>query len=204
MQSSQRDILRQKIADKIEAVDAKLADNALDIERLEKENECLTNHADGLDYVVAVISGILTGLIDSFWVGEFSFDRGGAWGKEKVENFVQYVAKRQGYEGGNLAGAIRHLEKFEIPSDGNTHDFGGGTVHRLRDFAHHPTIGGLAFSMLTQFTGNAYGVENGLLKIITVKNKALIGSDMPQKIVFGTTKWFFHMVSDMTGTSSNP
>jgi len=37
----------------------------------------------------------------------------------------------------------------------NTNDFGGGTVHRLRDFAHHPTIGGLAFSMLTQFTGNA-------------------------------------------------
>ena len=166
----------------------------------------ITNHADRLDYIVAVISGILTGLIDSFWVGEFSFDRGGAWGKEKVEKFVQYVAKRQGYKGDNLKGAIRYLEdEFPIPSDSNTNDFGGGTVHHLRDYAHHPTPAGLAFSMLTQFTGKAYGIQkDGSFGSIAIVKKELIGSDMLEKFTFGTIHWFFHMVSDMAGSSANP
>lgn len=50
------------------------------------------------------------------------------------------------------------LEKmFPIPSDGNTPDFGGGLQHHLRDFAHHPTMVGLMFSLLTQFTEKSYG-----------------------------------------------
>lgn len=55
----------------------------------------------------------------------------------------------------DVKSAVKALEKrFPIPSDGNTPDFGGGLQHHLRDFAHHPTIVGLAFSLLTQFTEN--------------------------------------------------
>lgn len=69
---------------------------------------------------------------------------------------------------------MKALEKrFPIPSDGNTPDFGGGLQHHLRDFAHHPTIVGLAFSLLTQFTEKSYGTDvNGVFLVVDVPEKA--------------------------------
>ncbi|MEG1427654.1 MAG: hypothetical protein RSC76_08200, partial [Oscillospiraceae bacterium] len=86
-------------------------------------------------------------------------------------------------------------------SDSATSDFGGGRQHHLRDFAHHPTVVGLAFSLLTQFTGNAYGTDtNGVFQIVKIENTSLIGKDLPQKLLYGVVYWFFHMVSDMAGS----
>lgn len=106
----------------------------------------------------------------------------------------------------DVKSAVKALEKrFPIPSDGNTPDFGGGLQHHLRDFAHHPTIVGLAFSLLTQFTEKAYGTDvNGMFLVVDVqeKSKPFIGKDVPQKILMGTITWFFHLVSDVAGSSS--
>jgi len=44
------------------------------IEEWNKDIAQLTNSADGIDYMIAVGSGILAGIIDSFWVGEFILD----------------------------------------------------------------------------------------------------------------------------------
>ena len=48
----------------------------------------LANTGDGIDYAVAVCSGIFAGLIDIIWVGEFSIDRANEWGNQKIEDFV--------------------------------------------------------------------------------------------------------------------
>ncbi|MCT2534750.1 hypothetical protein NYQ66_03020 [Aquibacillus koreensis] len=200
-----RDSLLDEIANKSSEVKDKLIHNNERLDELNSEIDRLTNHADGLDYIVAVGSGVLAGVIDSLWVGEFSLERGSDWGKEKVDKFVVKVAQMQGYEGDDIEGAIRKLEGFGAPSDSNTMDLGGSLQHHLRDFAHHPTLVGLIFSMLTQFTGKAYGTDtNGLFKVVDVKDKKLIGKDIPQKFLFGTVYWFFHMVSDMAGSSSTP
>ncbi len=59
-----------------------------------------------------------------------------------------------------LAKAIKFLEeKVPIPQDKLTPEFGGGLQHHLRDFSHHPTILGLFFSILGQFTGMGYGTD---------------------------------------------
>lgn len=106
----------------------------------------------------------------------------------------------------DVKSAVKALEKrFPIPSDGNTSDFGGGLQHHLRDFAHHPTIVGLAFSLLTQFTEKSYGTYmNGTFLVVDVptKSKPFIGKDVPQKILMGTITWFLHLVSDVVGSSS--
>lgn len=96
-------------------------------------------------------------------------------------------------------------KKFPIPSDGNISDFGGGLQHHLRDFAHHPTIVGLIFSMLTQFTGKSYGTDTkGVFMIVDVpdSSKLFIGGDIPTKLLLGTVSWFFHLVSDIASSSS--
>ena len=200
-----RDI-REDIQDELFDIDEKLASNYEKIDDLDIEINKLTNHSDQLDNIIAVCSGVLAGIIDSLWVGEFSLERGTDWGYEKSNSFVKKIAKWQGYKGDDLQGAIRHLEKkFPFASDSNTMEFGGARQHHLRDFAHHPTILGLAFSLLTQFTGKSYGTStNGMFLIVNVGNTDFIGKDIYQKIVFGTVKWFFHLVSDMAGSSNSP
>lgn len=180
--------------------------NDLKIDLLNNQIDNLTNNADNLDCIVSVVSGVLAGIIDSLWVGEFSLDRGTKWSNEKTNNFVKNIAKNQGYKGDDLQGSIKHLEqKFPLASDSNTADFGGGLQHHLRDFSHHPTIIGLIFSMLTQFTEKAYGTAtDGTFKIVEINNKSFIGKSLPEKFLFGSVFWFFHMVSDIAGSNATP
>ena len=198
--------IEKEIEKGISDVNKSIEINDNKIAELNEEIGRLTNNADGLDYTIAVSSGIIASLIDVFWVGEFNLERGRKWSDEKINNIVVKIAQKQGYKGDSLEDSITFLEKkFPLASDSNTADFGGGLQHHLRDFAHHPSIFGLFFSMLTQFTGKAYGTKtNGSFMIVDVKNKKLIGEDLPQKILFGTVFWFFHLVSDMAGSSNSP
>ena len=185
-----------------------VARNDLDavIYDLDKQIELLSSQADKWDYLVAVASGILCGMLDIIWVGDFSLENGRAFASDKVDGFVEKTANILGFKGDDLKDTVKFLEeKFPIPSDGNTPDFGGGLQHHLRDFAHHPTIVGLIFSLLTQFTEMSYGTDaNGVFKVVPVldKSKFFIGKDVPDKLFKGTVVWFFHLVSDMAGSSS--
>lgn len=169
--------------------------------------DLLSNKSDKYDYLVSIGSGILCGILDILWVGEFSLENGRNIASNKVDEFVKKTAKMLGCKTDDLQSSVKFLEKkFPIPSDGNTADFGGGLQHHLRDFAHHPTIAGLMFSMLTQFTSKSYGTDvNGCFKVVDVpeKSKIFIGKDVPEKVLFGTLVWFFHLVSDVAGSSGS-
>lgn len=171
---------------------------------LDNEIELLSSHADKWDYLVAVGSGILCSMLDILWVGDFNLERVRSIASEKIDRFVVKAARLVGYEGDDLQEAVGYLEKlFPIPSDGNTPDFGGGKQHHLRDFSHHPTLVGLLFSLLTQFTEYSYGTDvDGSFKCVPVSEQSLsfIGKTIPQKIFNGTVIWFFHLVSDMAGS----
>ena len=192
------DIELLDVDEKLTLIEDKIAELNTDIERL-------TNHADGIDYMISVASGIVSGIVDSIFVGVFSLEEASKWGTKKTENFVLKVAKSQGYNGDKLSGAVSFLEdKYKIAADKATSDFGGGKQHHLRDFSHHPTPIGLMFSMLTQFTKKVYGTDtNGFFKVVELKEEdlVLIGNNTKEKFVFGTVTWFFHMVSDMVGAS---
>lgn len=203
---------QKKIISGLSSVEKQIEMNKQKIDEINSQIDKLTNHADGIDYMVAVGSGIIAGAIDIFFVGEFSLEGANQWGNDKVNSFVVKVAKTQGYDGEDLDGAILYLAEkkkhksgaksgFHLSSDSVTSSFGGGVQHHLRDFAHHPTVVGLIFSMLTQFTGKAYGTDtDGMFLVVEVKNKEFIGKDIPQKLLYGIIYWVFHMVSDMAGS----
>lgn len=189
-----------EIDDQLDILNAKLDELNCEIDRL-------TNHADGIDYMVAVGSGIITGIIDVLFVEDFSIEKANDWGTEKTNSFVIKIAQQQGYEGNDLYGAVKFLEeKYPIAADKVTNDFGGGLQHHLRDFSHHPTPVGLLFSLLTQFTRKVYGTDvAGVFRIVELKKDdlVLIGNSFPEQIMYGVVNWFFHMVSDMAGSSSS-
>ena len=173
-----------------------------EIAKLSAEIDKFTNHADGIDYAIAVASGILTGVIDSFFVGKLNLKECYEFGSKKIDS----VAKKFG-NNEDLQKAIRNLEnktKKFFPSDSNINDFGGARQHHLRDFAHHPTIVGLVCSLLTQFTEMCYGTDTkGTFLVVPVKDKERIGDTLPKKIVYGTLYWFLHLVSDMAGSNQH-
>lgn len=174
---------------------------------LDSQIDLLSSQADKFDYLVSIGSGVLCGALDILWFGEFSLERGRDIASDKIDSLVTKTAKMLGCKNDDLESAVKFLEKkFPIPSDGNTPDFGGSLQHHLRDFAHHPTIVGLIFSLLTQFTYKSYGTDtSGTFMIVDVPevNRAFIGNDVPSKILFGTMTWFFHLVSDVAGSSSS-
>lgn len=198
---------QRKIFEGIASIDKQLAENQKVLDELNSEINKLTNHADGIDYMVAVASGVLAGIIDIVFVEDFSLEKANEWGNEKTNNFVVKIAQKQGYKGDDLYGAAKFLEeKYPIAADKATPGFGGGLQHHIRDFSHHPTPIGLLFSFLTQFTHKVYGTDvAGFFQVVELKEKDLIlvGKNFPEKITFGVINWFFHMVSDMAGSSSS-
>lgn len=182
--------------------------NSLDsvIFNLDSQIDMLSSKADKWDYLLAVGSGIACGMMDILWTGDFSLAEGRNISAQQIDNLVKKTAKILGCESDDLKNCVKLLEdKFPIPADGSASDFGGGLQHHLRDFAHHPTIIGLIFSLLTQFTYKSYGTDlNGNFIMVDVpdKSKIFIGEDIFSKIVNGTIIWFFHLISDMAGSRS--
>ena len=182
--------------------------NSLDsvIFNLDSQIDMFSSKADKWDYLLAVSSGIACGMMDILWTGDFSLAEGRNISAQQINNLVKKAAKILGCESDDLKNCVKFLEdKFPIPADGSASDFGGGLQHHLRDFAHHPTIIGLIFSLLTQFTYKSYGTDlNGNFIMVDVpdKSKIFIGEDIFSKIVNGTIIWFFHLISDMAGSRS--
>ena len=88
------DIRKRQIAMEILDVDEKLASIEDKIAELNTDIDRLTNHADGIDYMIAVASGILTGIIDSTIVGEWNFAEAKKDAHKDINSKVVNFAKK--------------------------------------------------------------------------------------------------------------
>lgn len=145
-------------------VTPELTEQKYDLDRivfdLDAQMDLLSSHADGGDYLAAIGSRLICGILDVVWGGAFDLRRGREWSSSQIEQFVVKMSRLTGYPG-------------EDP-------------HHLRDFAHHPTVAGLVFSLLTQFTQKAYGTDtSGAFVMVPVPKEApgLIGKNIPEKTV---------------------
>lgn len=175
----------------------------------------LTPECDKTDYILAVTSGAICGVIDIFLVGKPGESPIGditdKWFEERTKDF----AKLCGFKGDDtsLSSVIRFLEKkFKVPYDQSV---GGGIFkellnltpdnHHFKSLGHNPTLLGLFFSILNQFTNTSSFVADG--ELITLNNSdgeyELKGCNIPSKLFCGFANWFGHIISDMSGSSSS-
>lgn len=187
---------------------------------LEFEFDESVDKASRLDYGVAAGSGLITGLLSIFLGKPLSVEEAAKIGGKEADKIVVNAARSFGCKLPDdkaifnkdgrcstevLSKAIKFLEdKFPIPQDKLTPEFGGGLQHHLRDFSHHPTVLGLFFSILGQFTGTGYGTDTdgNFIKVLFPEN-ALVGKNVPEKIAIGTLNWLFHLISDIDGSNAN-
>ena len=76
---------------------------------LDNQIDLLSNQADSVDYLVSVGSGLLCGLLDILWVGDFSLERGRNIASDKIDDFVIKTAKLLGCDKDNLESSVRFL-----------------------------------------------------------------------------------------------
>ncbi|MBQ6831856.1 MAG: hypothetical protein IJO28_04390 [Oscillospiraceae bacterium] len=212
---------QQEISEKLESVNAQLdACNQL-VAELNKDIDRLTNHADGLDYAVSVISGLITGIIDSVFVGEWNFKNAKAITNQEVNNKVaEFVKKDPRYipwckntshgrnprDPNRLESAIEFLEEhYHLPGDGAymSGSYGiRGVGHRLDDFCHHPTLIGLICSIAVQFTETTrYNHSGGkFIKIPIEVNQYgnFVGTNKFTKVMAGVINWCFTCAKTIT------
>ena len=155
------DTNRREIALAVQDVDAQINLCEDEVAKLSAEIEKLTNHADGVDYVVAVVSGILTGLIDSFFVGETEIN---------VDKIQEELEKK--YKTPNDR-AFQH-------KDQNGKWISSSDYHRLEDLAHHPTLLGLIAAILVRFFRLGIFIKDGKLHIFPI-NSSEYTSDSEKK-----------------------
>ena len=164
-------------------IDEQLSEVQDKIAKLNTDIDKLTNHADGLDYAIAVTSGIITGILDATIVGEWNFAEAKKETYKEVNskvidfakkhpNYIPYCnttlenlkkgksvnPRRKPKDPDRLETAIEFLEfQFHLPGDGaySLGKFGiDGNTHRIDDLCHHPTIVGLVCCVIVQFTGH--------------------------------------------------
>ena len=175
----------------------------------------LKPQCDKLDYILAASSGALCGVIDIFLVGKPGESPLGDITDKWFANRTIDFAKLCGYKGdkNSLSSAINFLEeKFKIPYDQSV---GGGIFrelinltpsnHHFKSLGHNPTLLGLFFSILNQFTNTSDFVSNG--ELISLNNSdgkfELQGKNIPSKLFCGIANWIGHLISDVSGSSGS-
>lgn len=223
-QSTHKDEIFNAISDLDKRID--FIDN--EVSKLNSEIERLTNNADWIDYTIAVSSGVLCGLFDSFFVGEWNFQKAKAISNEEINRKVIEFAKKKGWKpyednGERLDLAIKFLEKkYPLPGDGAFEQILDSGItkktHHLDDFCHHPNIVGLICCLLVQFRGetiyyNNHGTKYSLPIIVNEYNQ-LQGNNPITKIFCGIINWFInagqtianakgHWMSDIAGSGTS-
>lgn len=215
---------RARIQQGLSDVEKRLDEVNKKVAELNTDIDILTNNADGLDYTIAVASGIITGLIDSFFVGELGlfenasdeakaqFREAKGQSNEIVNRFVEKYAKMRGYnpkDGGSLKSAISFLEeKFPVANDNvwSGQGFSSTHTHHLDDLAHHPTLMGLVSSILVQFFRiSLFASKDGKWHPRMVETSMKDLSCWIPVVISGVLKWLAYMAEkkDLLNTDSD-
>lgn len=202
-------------------ISSALVEANFDLEEIENEIEenlemikKLTPQCDKTDYILAASSGALCGIMDIFLVGKPGQSPLGNITDKWFDNRVKDFAKLCGWKDNkDFSSAVRFLEKkFKIPYDQRGAGDAGSIIfdlkpgnHHFKSLAHNPTLMGLFFSILDQFTNTSHFVSNGELISLQRADDSfeLRGNNIPSKIFCGIANWFGHIMSDVAGASNS-
>ncbi len=171
---------------------------------------------DKLDYILAASSGALCGVIDIFLVGKPGESPLGditdKWFADRTMDFAKLChPDKKDFD--SLDSALRFLEKeFKVPYDQTGLGDAGRAVfdltaknHHFKSLAHNPSLLGLFFSILDQFSNTSHFVTEGQLISLQQADEKweLQGSNIPSKLFCGFVNWIGHLISDVSGSSSS-
>ena len=171
---------------------------------------------DWIDYALAASSGALCGLLDVFLIGKPGEspldDITDKWFESRTCDFAK-ICGWKGNDKNPVKSAIGFLERtFKVPYDQRGCGDAGSIVfdltpsnHHFKSLAHNPSLLGLFFSILDQFTNSSHFVSDGQLVELTDADGKfqLRGNTFLGKLWCGFTNWIGHLMSDVSGSSGS-
>lgn len=201
------------------SVESALSQAEQEIKHLDETIESvktLKPDCDAIDYALAASSGALCGLLDVFLIGKPGESPLGDITDKWFENRTCDFARICGWKGNDenpTKSAIGFLERtFKVPYDQRGCGDSGSMVfglnpsnHHFKSLAHNPSLLGLFFSILDQFTNSSHFVTNGeLIELVEADGKfQLRGTNVFGKLWCGFANWIGHLMSDVSGASGS-
>lgn len=114
--------------------------------------------------------------------------------KDLLRNIVVFAAQLDGFKGKEYKKALKYLISTEGPRAANQlHDIFADVLEEEVELSARPSLSGLLFSLLSQFSGMLYYAdEKGDLWEHPVPDHYVIGDSKEDKILAGIMYWFFH------------
>lgn len=185
----------------------------------------LKPECDKLDYALAASSGAICGVFDIFLVGKPGesplSNINDKWVEKKVTKFAEMCGWKKDSsipDDKVVSKAIAFLEdKFKIPYDQRGMGDAGSSIfdlnaknHHFKSLGHNPSLLGLFFSILDQFSNTSHFVSEtgfGGRELMALQDAhgdfKLKGKTVPGKILAAFVNWFGHLVSDVSGSRSS-
>lgn len=201
------------------SIDTALSQAQMQIASLDETIASVQNlkpDCDWIDYALAASSGALCGLLDVFLIGRPGESPLGNITDKWFENRTCDFARICGWEGNDknpVKSAIGFLEgTFKVPYDQRGCGDAGSIVfdltpsnHHFKSLAHNPSLLGLFFSILDQFTNSSHFVSDGQLVELTDADGKfqLRGNTFLGKLWCGFANWIGHLMSDVSGSSGS-
>lgn len=149
--------------------------------------------ADKIYYSVAAASGILTGAISMLHFTEEQLKAIDTFKEKDWKPVVVSVANLIGYKKSDYKGASKYLVTRAV----RTIEKNEKTKETLAILSEHPSLAGLVFSVIAQFSGKAVCVsENGVVSKHKLPDYYAVGETNAEKIVCAVLYWLFALAAD--------
>ena len=156
-------------------------------------------------YRIAAASGLITGFFSSLDFTEDHLKKISEWKEKDWNQYIVLIAKLIGFKDNDLKGAISFIKNRLVTSldiEINK-EVKAGFDSWLRFLSGHPSIAGLFFSILTQFSHKRYRFVDNELCPEKVPAYYAFGRNFLEKILYGFLYWVFNLATEMMISSRN-
>ncbi len=144
-------------------------------------------------YSIAAASGIITGLLSTLHLSEEQLSSINKFKENDWKPIIITIAQIAGYKKTDYKGASKYLVNHAVRKV----EKNSKVKETLTVLAEHPSIAGLVFSMLTQFSGKKIVVtDSGVIKKSKLPDYYTIGENNAEKIVCAFLYWLFSLGMD--------
>ena len=160
---------------------------------VEAEYESGIEESDKIYYSAAAACGILTGTLSTLHFTEEQLTSIKELKEKDWKPVIIKVANLIGYQKTDYKGAAKYLVDRAV----RTIEKSDKAQETVAILAEHPSITGLVFSLITQFSGKEIAVtDKGTIRINKLPDYYIIGDTNPEKIVCAFLYWLFSLGID--------
>ena len=149
-------------------------------------------------YVVAVASGIVTGLFSQLKLSDEALEMINDWKSKDWEKYITIAAQMAGYKKTDYKGAAAFIKNRFVPfvEENLNIEVQAGIEEWLNVLSNHPSVAGLVFSIFTQFSGNKYKLGDRGVISEEVPDYYALGRNTMEKLAYGFLYWVFNLAVD--------